>query len=550
MAHILIVDDDATQLRVRRQLLELAGHQVSAASTAPDAATQLAESPPDVLLMDLRLPRVRDGVALIRAAGAQPVPPRIVVLSGWPEELYDLPEAQQVAHILVKPTPTATLLDIIKGLAMLFLCLLALAGGLHAQSFPFDVARPAEVVAELEIASPGSDWSQPGREAALAVLTLDGRAPQHLMLWAGPQPYTYRAFLGALAAGPHELRIHRDPRHSAPAAGLEVRAARFREVPREHPDWPVLAHAPILYARADTIGGFTDIPLLAYCERLTEAGRPLLQYTVVFSNEDGGTSTRALMARWGRTTDIEYIYRAWLDPSGGVLRATIQAKDHEEIEFRGRREGSHPILIPVTRNNMVAGEGVSPIRYQLPPELVDLSSASREHVMDAHPLTWRAMAQELQREGKLRPFGRQDGEKTGDPRNYLYVEMKLTNRGSAVAVYARLRGESIWRGSHRGRVDYAISRDGWVRTTIELPPGTRPGQVEEFGFDCLVAAAKPQPQYGTCRIEAVSKVFPIGPDYAPAPSFWSLDTPVELPTGLMRAFPAGAPARNPLSGSW
>ena len=103
------------------------------------------------------------------------------------------------------------------------------------------------------------------------------------------------------------------PRYSAPNSALKVLKVRFREVPPRTPRWPVLAHAPILYARADTVGGFTDVPLLAYCERLVEDGKPLLQYTTIFSNEDGGTSTRALMARWGRTTDIEYIYRAWLD---------------------------------------------------------------------------------------------------------------------------------------------------------------------------------------------------------------------------------------------
>ena len=89
-----------------------------------------------------------------------------------------------------------------------------------------------------------------------------------------------------------------------------------------------LAHGPILYARVNTIGRVTDITLLSYCERLVENGRAVLQYTVIFSNEDGGTSTRALMSRWGRTTDVEYIYRAWLDARGNVERATIQARDH------------------------------------------------------------------------------------------------------------------------------------------------------------------------------------------------------------------------------
>jgi len=81
----------------------------------------------------------------------------------------------------------------------------------------------------------------------------------------------------------------------------------------------------VLFARANTVAKPSDIPLIVYCERLSENGVGFLQYTVIFSNEDGGTSTRALMARWGRTTDVEYVYRAF--PG----RATIQAKDHKEV---------------------------------------------------------------------------------------------------------------------------------------------------------------------------------------------------------------------------
>lgn len=108
-----MVDDDVDQLRVRRQLLELRGHQVATASSASEAVRALAEQPPDVLLMDLRIPAFEEGLAVIRAAGAQPSPPRIVVLSGWPDELYDRPEAAQVARILMKPTPAAVLLEAI-----------------------------------------------------------------------------------------------------------------------------------------------------------------------------------------------------------------------------------------------------------------------------------------------------------------------------------------------------------------------------------------------------------------------------------------------------
>ena len=200
----------------------------------------------------------------------------------------------------------------------LLLCLGALCGLLDAAPQRFTVRRTAEVVADLEMSSPGSDWSKKGREAALATVTLDGAKVQHVMLYAGAARHTYSAMLGTVQPGEHALVIERNAQFSAAGSGLEVHRATFREVDPGNPEWAVLANAPLLYARADAVGEFTDVPLIAYCERLEEGGARLLQYTVIFSNEDGGTSTRALMARWGRTTDIEYIYRGTLNAAGRV----------------------------------------------------------------------------------------------------------------------------------------------------------------------------------------------------------------------------------------
>jgi len=366
---------------------------------------------------------------------------------------------------------------------------------------------------------------------------VDSSAPQHVMLYAGDQAYTYSAFLGELQAGEHELRVERNVRYSAPDSALQVVAVHFQEAGSEDPYWAALAHAPILYARANTIGRFDDIPLLLYCERLVEKGQAWLQYTMIFSNEDGGTSTRALMARWGRTTDVEYIYRAWLDRQGNVERATIQARDHKEVSFRGRREGRHPVLIPSTDNNMVSDQGASPIRYQIPPVVMDLTAHSREEIMDQHPIAYRVMAQELKRENKLRPFGTVDGEKASDPRNYLYIEAKVSNRNSAIAALVRLRGEQRWYSSHLGRNDYAISRDEWVRTTVELPPGSTSPQIDEIGFECLVSdEEKRTPLAGTCHVEQVSKVFLLDEEYRPQKSIWVMPRAVDIPTGQMYTF--------------
>ena len=396
-------------------------------------------------------------------------------------------------------------------------------------SFPFRVSAASEVVADLEMSSPGADWSVQGREAALAELTVDAAATQHVMLYAGAARHTYSVFLGMIAAGPHTLRITRHKEYSAPGAGFEAYGAKFREVSGN----PVLTHAPVLFARENTVGKFTDVPMIVYAER--SPGE--LVYTVIFSNEDGGTSTRALMARWGRTTDVEYVYKAYLNFDGSLKRATVQGRGHKELDFDGRRDGTHPLLIPVTDNNMVSGEATSPIRYQIAPVQVDLSGHSRERVMDDYPFSYHVMAQELAREEKLRPFGEVDGNKVSDPRNYLYIEARVTNEDSGVVTLVRLKGEDRWRSSYLGREGYAIERSGWVRTTIELPPGTHADQIAGFGFTCIVVRQKDKlPTSGDCRVEEVSKAFLLDQDYRPGPSIWKMTRSVAIPAGETKTF--------------
>jgi hypothetical protein len=419
------------------------------------------------------------------------------------------------------------------------LLLVSVAAGAAAERHAFKLEREAEVVADLEMSSPGSDWGAAGREAAVAALRLDGVSCGSVMVYADERRFRYSVFLGRVAAGAHALEVERDATHSAPGSPLAVDAVRFRQVRPGDPYYPVLANAPVLYARANTVGRFTDVPLLMYCERLEEKGRPLLQYTVIYSNEDGGTSTRALVARWGRTTDIDYVVRVGLDARGSAVRATYQGKDHKELPFRGAREAAHPLLGVSTDNNMVSDEARSAIRYQLAPVVADLTNGSREQVMDEHPITYQVMAQELAREGKLRPFGTLEGENISDPRNYLYFELKVANRDSGVAVRVRRRGEEVWWGSHLGRMDYAIARDGFARTGVELPPGTTAEQLAEIGLECLVVKSDraPWPHSGACLIETVKKAFFLGSDYAPGPSVWSLPAAaMVIPTGVMRRF--------------
>src|SRR5918912_1523333 len=122
--------------------------------------------------------------------------------------------------------------------------------------------------------------------------------------------------LGRLPRGKHNVSVALNAARSAAGAGrVEVQSLRpllfapARATGSLNEEQLALAHSPILYARANTIDRFTDIPLLMYYEILTEAaGDVLVRYTAIFTNEDGGTRTAALIARWGRATDIEWVY--------------------------------------------------------------------------------------------------------------------------------------------------------------------------------------------------------------------------------------------------
>jgi CheY-like chemotaxis protein len=559
MARVFLVDDDPDQLELRKAILEIAGHHVRAAASATEASSMIEQDPPKLVIMDLRLPRTEDGLALIRKVRANSPQARIVVLSGWSADLAAWPEQHMVDHVLAKPVRSHQLIQMIAKLAISLICcfllLLLPFSPLHAQNgsssstvptpfpvpgidtiapkaYPFQLDTPAEVIAEIEIEAPGVDWGRPGREGILAVLTLDELSKQHVMVHSAART-RYRVFLGELQPGAHQLKIARHPDYSARGVSLQVQAVTYRQFKPSDADYAVFANAPIIYARPNTVGKFTDIPLLVYCERLENGS---LLYSVIFSNEDGGTSTRALMARWGRATDIEYVYQVWPDKEGRPTRATIQTRNHADVPFTGKREGWHPVLSVVTDNNMVdAGPATSAVRYQVAPIITEIHSASREKVMDEYPSTYQISARELERESKLRAFGTVEGNKISAPENYLFVEMRVANRDSRVAVLIRLQDENFFRSSNIGSIDMAIERSGWMRTAIELPPATQPAQVAEIAFQCL--AEPKSPAGGVCRIDAISKMFFLNSQQFPDANFWRPRMermPWTLPAGQLR----------------
>jgi CheY-like chemotaxis protein len=56
MAHILIIDDDEAVSRTLARMLTLEGHTVVRVETAQDGLSQAAGTPPDAVIVDMRMP--------------------------------------------------------------------------------------------------------------------------------------------------------------------------------------------------------------------------------------------------------------------------------------------------------------------------------------------------------------------------------------------------------------------------------------------------------------------------------------------------------------
>ena len=71
IARILVVDDNPTNLKLVSDLLAFEGHEVLNAMDAEEAQIVLADTLPDLILMDIALPGM-DGLTLTRLLKADP----------------------------------------------------------------------------------------------------------------------------------------------------------------------------------------------------------------------------------------------------------------------------------------------------------------------------------------------------------------------------------------------------------------------------------------------------------------------------------------------
>jgi len=119
MTRLLIVDDEALVRAGLKMILEWDDdlEVVADADDGADAAAMVKEHRPDVVLMDIRMPRL-DGLAATREVQALPDPPKIVVLTTFDLDDYVFRALQAGASgFLLKDTPPRELVQAIKVVA-------------------------------------------------------------------------------------------------------------------------------------------------------------------------------------------------------------------------------------------------------------------------------------------------------------------------------------------------------------------------------------------------------------------------------------------------
>ncbi|PYR21188.1 MAG: hypothetical protein DMF98_22570 [Acidobacteria bacterium] len=418
----------------------------------------------------------------------------------------------------------------------------------------FTCDAPAEAVVTIRAMCSRCDWGVAGREGAAIEIAVDGRYCSHLMLTRGHDEADYRLLLGHVEPGSHTVELVTDSSKSAHDIGtVRVTGIDIAVVGEQDPSYEGVAHAPILHARPNTIGRFSDVPLLMWYETATTARGRQYRYSVIFSNEDGGTATDRLMATWGRTTDIEFVYGVEVDPNGRTLAEEFQGPDHVVTPFRGVHNARHPLEFVVTDNNMVSDAGTAAVRYAPAPELFDLTNRSREAVMDAHAWSYRVTSQEMLREGKVAGDAQAGSGKIPDPRRFVFVEACSDLENAALSFGVRSRGKRLrpdrpfdklrvalssaegraedreilgevsasrWYDSDRGREQFRIVRTGCFRGAVPLPRGAAmPDAIRFRAWPHSAAPGAGQP--ASVRITRVNAVFMLDNDFVPKPSRFS-----------------------------
>ncbi|MGH7492915.1 MAG: hypothetical protein ACREOO_11030 [bacterium] len=361
--------------------------------------------------------------------------------------------------------------------------------------YEMELAKPAHLIAALQISSQ-TDWEDPTRSAAALSVSIDGRLCSHVVTYMGREFHHYEVHLGLVTPGVRVLEITRLDSMQIDVKLLNVHVDAYEE---DHPQYAVLAHAPVIFGRKEM--RHSDVPLLmAYDLRWFDApagsdahagaSRRMksIEYTVVYSNEAGGTPPVGLLHVWGRYADIEWVYRVEFETDGKTRRrAYFQGQDHKPMPFRGGFENDQPALQVATLNNMLIDTLNTKLRFALPPRFTMPDEGLRERLMLQAPWTWRVCAKEARREQRQEKM-LSDSTRLADLKHYLFIQFAAHPQnpeaecgGFFIAKFRRQTGESV---SHLWSPRLVIrSRKPFIRqTALPMPAGTTPEDLVRLDF--------------------------------------------------------------------
>ena len=72
MAKVLVVDDDPDFVKVTSKVLEKAGHEVLSAANGAKALQTMRQTPPDIVLLDIMMSYILDGLDVSREMAEDP----------------------------------------------------------------------------------------------------------------------------------------------------------------------------------------------------------------------------------------------------------------------------------------------------------------------------------------------------------------------------------------------------------------------------------------------------------------------------------------------
>lgn len=379
---------------------------------------------------------------------------------------------------------------------------------------PFTLATPGEAWVALTLDAPGTSWRR--ADAVVIELDVDGQHRQEIILAGGDEPTEYLRLLGRLPSGAHRLRLRVQRDLSPPGARLiTVGRVQVGSVGDDDPLAPVWRHAPVLHYRvlSGSLDSLTsDTPLLLFYRSGQDPRGASIEYHLIYSHEDAGTDLTGLLARWGHTVDIEWVFRVVRDTAGRVRREEIQGPAHRTLRFRGGRAlGGHPVLQTATLNGMVTDQVRCPFRAALAPACAQPEGEPREGVLQRFPWIYRVSALEVLRQTPREADSSPESPAAADLRSYVFLHWKRPE-GASFPLEAAVRTGGVWYASGWGRPDLAFADPDAESTAVKVPAGTSEAEITSIALRAL------GPPPGPAAISLVRAFF-LDAEYRPRPSF-------------------------------